>query len=50
MKRSYGYERELLGWPSNTINGIAVFRVRKYDLDAQSRKKQIPGRRPGIWR
>jgi len=36
MKRSYGYETDLLGWPGNTINGVAVLRVRKYDLDAQA--------------
>ena len=42
MKRSYGYETELLGWPGNTINGVAVLRVRKYDLDAAKPQKTNP--------
>jgi hypothetical protein len=46
MKRSYGYETELLGWPGNSNGVVAVLRVRKYDLDAASCKQQIPGRRP----
>ena len=39
MKRSYGYETELLGWPGNSSNGVGA---EEYDLDAASCKKQNP--------
>jgi hypothetical protein len=50
MKRSYGYETELLGWPGNSNGVAAVLRIRKYDLDAQAANNKSLGGSPGIWR